>query len=111
MDRRYDSSTDSQPYCACNRWNQNDPSYAGDCAANGLQVRYLGWCSFYGSSGFDACYAMGDCGLCDSAARRRAGDPRGSVAWAAAVALVAWGGALVRHESEAWVTPTSSSSW
>jgi len=41
------------------------------CADNNLFVWPNGWCSYYDlSQGFDACYTLGLCGVCEDAAMK-----------------------------------------
>lgn len=69
----YNPDVTAAPYCECDRF-QNP----GDCASRGLQIYPQGWCSYHGgeaTGGFEACYAAGSCGNCESPAAPRLSPP------------------------------------
>jgi len=53
------------PYCSCDHYNTNSPTYNGECEAQGLQIQSNGWCAYFDATlGFAACQTQGMCGIC-----------------------------------------------
>jgi hypothetical protein len=78
----YDATIDANPYCVCEHYDN-----AGDCAAAGLYLHDAGACAYYDARlGFDSCFKLGLCGICQDAARGAFG---GGVAAGAALAALA----------------------